>query len=264
MDGDGIDIVALITPIATLIAALATLWTVIEIKKQRETTYFPDLYVGEISTFLYGKDFSKELSFFMYAPIQENDIRKEGEKKISFYTKLYNVGFAVAKDVSLTWMFDTDNAIKILKNIKVDKEILLDDKIENRTFRIQITNYKSNNFLWLSDDLMNSRVSHILPSTFNKNFENIILPQGYLDFLNFIIVFKYKTYEKEVIRHKVIYENFQEMPPLNLLIKYKDLKRKNHERKFELRFNFIGYHDELKPLFGEVKLGYFMFHSKEL
>lgn len=62
-----VDWLSLGTLIATLITAIVTYLTVVEVKKQREASYHPEIYLGNQKVFFYGHKWKNTYLPFSYS-----------------------------------------------------------------------------------------------------------------------------------------------------------------------------------------------------
>lgn len=91
--------IALGSCIGTLISSVIILLTLLEMNKQRKNAYRPDLVFSPTEFIIYGHDDGKS---FTPWPFMEPDICCP-----KVFINLFNIGMGVAKNVSITWKFDS-------------------------------------------------------------------------------------------------------------------------------------------------------------
>lgn len=232
-----IDLFSLVTLVATFVTAIAALWTVLEVKKQRETSYHPEIYLGNQEIYFYGLKWKATFLPFSYSTeeIKEfNDIAWKNYINID----LHNVGFAVAKAIEYEWSFDIQTVIETIH--KVNRvgffHVHYDKILEISAPQIE---FKSSHMV--TNQLRKNTVNYILPSSIEKIATKIHVPSCYIDlyliFLSSALNYysKKSETENEVKTHNIDLENF---PQLNLKLAYKDLHGKKHSKLFGLRFSF--------------------------
>ncbi|MET4082846.1 hypothetical protein ABIB40_002810 [Pedobacter sp. UYP30] len=232
-----IDWLSLGTLVATLVTALATFWTVLEVKKQRETSYRPEIYLGNQQINFYGLKWKDTFLPFSYSTeeIKEfNDMSCENYINID----LHNVGFGVAKAIEYEWSFDIQRVIESIDQVNhigffhvhYDKILEISAPQIEFKFSHMVTN-----------QLRKNTVNYILSSSIEKIATKINVPSCYIDlyliFLSSALNYYSKKSEtkKEVKTHNIELENF---PQLKLKLAYKDLHGKSHSKSFGLRFSF--------------------------
>lgn len=222
-----IDWLSLVALLATLITALATFWTVLEVKKQRETSYHPEIYLGNQTVHLYAHKWKDTYLPFSYS----NDKVKEfsdNDRKNFVNLDLHNVGFAVAKAIDYEWMFDIQ---KIIEDIhKVNRVGFFHVHIDKDFLEISAPQVEFNTTHLIANQIRKEAINYILPSFIEKTPTKILVPPSYIDlyliYLSSALGYYSKRTEgiKEVRTHDFDIENF---PSLNLKLSYKDLHREN-------------------------------------
>lgn len=227
-----------LTLLATLVTALATLWTVKEVKKQRETSYHPELYLGNQSIFFYSLKYKETFLPFNYT-IEKLDEHEDNLSNNYVSIDLHNVGLAVAKAIDYKWEFDIKTAIEQIDQVNRVGffHIHYDKGLEISVPQI---GYKNNHVV--SNQLRQSNITYILPSSFQKPQTKINIPSSYIDLYLIFLCSSLNYYSgkedknEEVKTHDIDFENF---PSLFLNLSYKDLNGKTHLKKFKLKFSFF-------------------------
>lgn len=251
-----------ITAVGTFAAALATFFTVIEIKRQREYSYHPELYLGNQDIYVYGAQHGDKFLPFIYSNEALQNINESGLGLVT--TKLYNVGFAVAKAVEYTWSFDINNSIKLIDKVNSVGFFQVD---YNRGIEITAPKigYKGS-FQFVENQLRKANINYILPASIEKTPSTIFIPGCYIDlYITFLCC--YLGYYEDIPKQSKV-ENkhnidIEDFTPLLLELRYKDLQGKIHLKKFSFRFrfNWINSPENLKE---QREIGIFELTSTEL
>jgi hypothetical protein len=112
------DIIGLFSGVATSGAAIATFLTVREIKKQRESSYLPDLCIDPFTLKVYGQISTKDILSFEFSEVDtKNGTVNDENKRRNIAFKIKNIGLGVAKKINFAWEFDCDKFVEIIKKI---------------------------------------------------------------------------------------------------------------------------------------------------
>lgn len=102
-----------LSSIATALAVFIGVYSIYEVRKQRESTYMPDLIIEEKLFEMVERN--QGLRFF-YDDEEKNDLNL---RLAQFHLCCYNIGFASAKKIKCEFIFNADCYIKkINKNLK--------------------------------------------------------------------------------------------------------------------------------------------------
>src|SRR5580693_9238506 len=111
------DIIGIFTGVATSGAAIATFLTVWEIKKQRESSYLPEIYIDTFTVRVYGGISTDKILSSKFKQVNnfDNEFQKIEEQVSKFIkVKLQNVGLGAAKKVKFKWDFEYEAANKYI------------------------------------------------------------------------------------------------------------------------------------------------------
>lgn len=114
------EILIIITSIGTLISSLAALFTVIELKKQRNVSYIPEILLDDsrYSLFISPNIFETYPMSFLKTDLNEKESYTESElnnREQFLQVELYNVGIGTAKKIETEWDFNFRKASKVLE-----------------------------------------------------------------------------------------------------------------------------------------------------
>lgn len=242
------DWISLITAFAALITALITLLTVLEIRKQREHSYQPDLDIANFDFYVYRydkdeeDDESEDLINLYYSKDQLDE-----KDKISGFNELLldvsNTGFGAAKEVTWEWSFDfisAQNAIKLSKNEFNFHE-------SDNEYIVKVPELKVDWIIMLDEDNATDYFNFVLPYSIENRKNTIRIPSYFID-----LFWLYKSKDM-MIEH--LGED-QDFPPLKLYVSYANLDGKKFDRCFQmnLRYSYIS-----NPFYPKKDLGKFRF-----
>jgi hypothetical protein len=232
------DIVLIISGLGTFISALIALFTIFEIKKQRLSSYKPEIILDSFVSYLYADNFLSEDDNIQYKTKKylENNQKplNESDKAIFMYYLLQNIGFGTAKYIKGFWTFDYKKASKVLSKYMKDDFYIEND---NEGFIIK----KDDIDFWLffrKSDLSKDTIDYILPESQGENGKGQAIPSIITKVYTYYLVYKYNL--KVGINDEHIYEEFEDLPKPTLQIVYRDFNNKTHSSKFKLSFKYAG------------------------
>ncbi len=210
-----VSIFAIIAAISTVVYTIITIKTLKELKRQRETTYLPNVILGESSyTMLIDSNLN-------HNSIQFEDVNSKIKTK-NCYLNIYNIGLASAKNLNFTYEIDNENIIKLAsENVKK----LAINELKNGWLSIDYKEFKSSHNLLAQK---NREKDFLIPVNIENRPFQLELPSYLLSILYIL------TYDIEEN-----YELLQNIPEFSLKIEYEDLNNKKHWINYQLKFNIF-------------------------
>jgi len=246
--------IAIISALATLAAAVIYYFTLHELKKQRENTYRPHLFIDDIYFYVQGirkgelmfprkwGDNPKVSGTFLNFS-QENFVLSD------FGLKCYNIGFGTAKKISISFSYDIDAFIeqvtKLNELVPEDKKITV--KKENFFISFDCRN-KELPFLNSGiaiESVLKHYISYALPVNVKSDYSYIKLPIHYLEILN-VYIFLFSS-----IPDKQGLDTELNIPAITSEIKYSDISNKEFSKNLTVTtelssFSTAGYSGQFK------------------
>lgn len=234
-------IIALISALATVAAALIYYWTLKELKKQRENTSRPHLFIDNTYFYVQGIENENYILPIIWSSEPKNFMTVEFPndfKFAEFHLSCFNIGFGAATNIRYEFSYDID---KFLKNIRLlEKEIHENDRIKINSNNYFISFSPANEkmpqrkFAINIDNNLKHYISYILPVTVKNKSTNVKLPSHYLELIN-VYVYYLKSADKLKNIDLLI-------PPLTTKVEYLDINRKKHEEKLTIitEFSTVG------------------------
>lgn len=126
-----VGIFTMLASIATTLCAYIAFKTLYEVKRQRESTYLPDIIIGEENLYVYFRNKDGVLEPAEYSYENKNKYYHQlGRCESNFYLiklKFYNIGLATAKEMKIEYFFDKesiqrsiDKSFNVSRNFKVE------------------------------------------------------------------------------------------------------------------------------------------------
>jgi hypothetical protein len=224
----------IIASVGTFLSALIAAYTIIEVRKQRRSSYKPELFLDSFCYFASNNPLLyHELVMYRVSPFNEIfEGKNENPKRISVNYKLENLGFGIAKSVECQWEFDYKKAIEIIEDQLPDGYYLnrvLDDYIslEHVSKSIYISFYLK--------DLEKQAFDFVRPASVGENKKHLAIPNIIIDCYLIVLILKYQLLENTCKNYR--YEEFEDFPKVTLNLKYKDLQNKVYKKKLSLNIS---------------------------
>lgn len=228
-------IIAIISALATVVAAIIYYLTLEELKKQRENTARPHLFIDKTYFNVQGMTKGNYMMPIKWTTEKMNSVVSEFPNKIiisDFYLQCYNIGFGTATNVSIEFDYDID--LFLSKIFDLEKEIPEKDRItveKNSAFLSFSNKNKEMPFRTFGISIENSLkhyITYVLPVNIKNEPVQVKLPSHYLELLN-VYVYNFMSNEKKDLDYSI--------PPITTKIKYSDINKKQTEESFTIVTN---------------------------
>jgi len=222
------DLLTIITSVGTLIAALAALYTVLEMKEQRLQAQKPDI-IFENSRFLIN---SSHMSIIDPIRFLNNDIIIGSTNVL--YFRIKNIGIGAAKKITIFSEFDITKFISLIKEL--DKNNLLEIVEKEQECRLCI-NYNQKKLLdqyFRLDDRnkLCNETEYLLPYSLYK--EDVVLPVDHYYchlYKVFFLLSNFFYNDNEYVSS--VYRLRNSLPKIEYRIKYTDQEEIPYFKYFE-------------------------------
>lgn len=199
---------AIVQIVISLVSTLLVLFTLFEMKDERNAAYLPDILFGNTEVaFAWDSndsitDTDEEMKNILSKTVREDTVINDVPQ-----LKIYNIGVGTAKDIIITWNHEENmcqfiNALEPYKDIEVTFE---DDLVQIKRCGIE-------RGAWLSDD---ARFDFMLNST--REYNRIQLPVPYSDLIRELYI-----------------RNTKEFPLLSLEVTYSDVQGVIYSKNMEI------------------------------
>ena len=160
-----------IQEILTGISLLIMAFTLLEVSRQRKTSYMPDISIGEAQFYIYCKKIQNIYLPFVWT---NKKINSDGCIQIPLCIDVFNLGLGAAKHLRIEWSFDTTKLIKEIRKIDTDKKFEIECKKSFIAIRVPKENYNycTSKFTDIED--------YILPAHIIKKPLKKTLHEGYV------------------------------------------------------------------------------------
>jgi|GEM_PF-4295068 len=244
------DIIPIIASISGFLAALAALFTVREVKRQRETALQPDLVMHREARFTitYEKGGSPEEMPLHWVPFDKYEGNVEQNPfTVSPTIPIFNVGVGAAKNVEVNLYLYCEEATTLIKELS-----------EKHESKVSFMQHKG--FLFFSS-VANSRIMQSMKASFTQQLNfiangketNFYLPTSFTHCISAIAYLRSLEFKKNDENSSFdIYDKVSKsMPELHINITFSDIADKQYSVKYVGLPEAPEYHEE-----GEFNVGF--------
>ena len=205
---------SIISSVATLLTALFTLFMVLEIKKQREATYHPEIILSRIN---FKGDFRNTPKEWK----KESEIENNNSSN-NFSIDLYNIGLGAAKDVSVRFSFPVEEMIRTINELARNTKAEIKIKYEHNEINAE-TDF-CGHIIIFHKNIMEYSVDYIIPISNYTNPTKIPLPMSYMFLVSTIFCLKWRS----------IFCDVPHIPPIKIDLEYYDISDQKLQKSYEM------------------------------
>lgn len=227
--------------IASVSAAIIYYYTLNELKKQRENTYRPHLFVDNAFFYVQGVQKNENIMPLKWCE-KTSDIKSiisfENDNIFaSFSIKCYNIGFGTATNIKINFQYDIIGFIldikSLEKRIPKKKRINIENNGTFLSFEPENKELPFSSKSFSTELNLNQYVSYILPVNINKDIAEINIPRHFLELINIMVYYNAILKEKK--------EKDLNIPEVKLNITYKDISNRNFKKELKISTKMILY-----------------------
>lgn len=228
--------ISIIAGIGAFASAVAALFTIQQVKKQREASYQPDIYFGfngsktAIIKKLAGI-VTKELSFEML----------EGHNTFEIHSILHsieNIGLGTAKDIKIVWDFDFKKAFNTILETQANGNPKIRVEMERGNTLVIRTQNKTMFYVWSEKENLITEYDFVLPRRDEKFVMSPSIPIEIVKYFTAYCMLKYNLLLSDEKYADLFHEEFETFPPLKVHVVYKDIGNKTYAKNFRVHLTF--------------------------
>lgn len=253
-------IINLLSNIGAFISAIIAIYTLREVKKQRLSTYKPELLLKSFLVYIHKSPLcldEEELLLFKSENFNEYKDEKTQKKEYQIFPlyKIENLGFGLAKNITVTWSFDMKKALEILEREFNEDFYFSQFKPLNYFF----LNKKSNEGFHMSFTNENKTLQttdYIAPINVKEHTHYHAIPKDIVVMHFMYFIFRNKLLDKININKN--YSKFENFPKVKMTVKYSDLNNKKYTNKYYFKTSIVVTQIDEKIDLGK-EFGYLLF-----
>jgi len=262
---DNIELVSIFASIGTFISSLIAIYTLIEVKKQRLSTYKPEILIKSFLVYISKSPLfvrKEELLEFSTANFNEYHEKKEKSETIYNISPLYkveNLGFGPAKNIKLTWSFDIAKALNLIET-EFPEDLYFSQHKPLKYFFLNKRNDDDFHLSLTNEKIHIHNIDYIPPINIKEHKHSHVIPKDILvaHFLYYVLKNKLT---KKINENSFGCGKFDEFPKVKLRIDYFDLNKKKYTQKYCFKTSIVTTQVD-KELDTTKEFGYLLFELK--
>lgn len=202
------ELISAISSVAAFVTAIIVFFTLLEMIRQRQSSYMPDLVCKPLQ-FSVSADITDTLKYTISSK-DNGDNRDQDHRDPQ--GKIFNIGLGSAKNLNLTWRFDHEKAIEDVKRLNLELDLALFIKDNFMIIKCE----SGGIYINLAIAYLKS-IDYILPVSITNQPVSIPIPSCYVHLLSIYSIFQiYKDSEN-------VLDALSSFPQTWLTIKFKDV-----------------------------------------
>ena len=228
-------IVSAVASLATLVTMVLVAFTLLEMAKQRKTTYRPDIVLTTSGYFIYAEHQGGALSYLHFSNEEVGSNTVQMERRLNrVYLDGFNIGLGTAKLVDVAWEFQVDHLVQKLNEDVASGfqvEFKHDDVFTEGYLSYKLPKEPSGGVIALSHDIHRT-YDHLLPIHVKAEPTKISMPFTYL------LITAARLYSTMADKTKWAAEAF---PVLRVKITYADIGNNVHKKSFSVTPSLVSW-----------------------
>jgi len=221
--------ITIISALAAFFAALAALFTVREMQRQRRSMYRPNFALLQCSICAHRNN--KGLIEISNSPLST----QSGDGFSETTIPAANVGMGSCKNVKLKWEYDILEFVRIIKHHDKEEEFEITYEHERLDIRGN-TEFLLSPFHNLSNQ-NETEIAYVVPVTVQSTPVELRIPFAYLALYKAWLYLRLANMEKESTSDNP----FEPPPPINITLQYQDIGNEQIDQKYQVVFHHEGF-----------------------
>ena len=174
------DSIALISSVAALFTAIASFLTLVEMGRQRRSSYKPEITISRQSIFAYPGEYKANIANSWIKSYLSS--LNENSKFLVYKVDLYNIGNGAAKDIKIEWEYEIKKMIDHVNTLaqknffniycRIDDGWVIIEGKDNVKMRFNI------------DASVNRHIDYMLPASISESPSVVSLPTFLVDLIS--------------------------------------------------------------------------------
>ena len=221
--------------VGTFITILLVYFTLREMRTQRKAAQKPDLLLPRFTVYGYAVGIKDVIDFSIPRFWSHKESLDKGVIwEDSAPAKVYNVGFAVAKNIELLWQFSFVKTMQQIQDYCYQNSIPIVIQVENERLNITERGVKTVGEMPLSP--MNQKFDFLMPVNVTSEGLSSTIPYALRELISTIIYLKIHA-RKQKPDIPIEFE----IPSMRLELDYDDLEDSHYSKAFDVLFSLYTY-----------------------
>jgi len=217
------EVITVFASLATCVTAIVILFTLFEMKKQRNLSYKPAIVpiTQRIISKKYGND-----CFWSEKPIEDN----ESVQYRSYPLHLYNLGNGAAKDIHIKWQFDIQSVISTVNSLFQKNLSQISTEIDDNNWLSIKRSGEEYQLININLDMERS-YGHLLPVSTDKSGILVGVPNTFITLVSHYFHEGIKRFDEDDESY------MSNVPSIDITITFKDISGTKYTTKYSLYVN---------------------------
>lgn len=257
------DLINTLSGIGTFITSILAIYTLREVIKQRLSTYKPEILIKSFIVYINKSPLELQPNESLYYKTDNfNEYKKNiddnesGEFGVSCLYKVENLGFGPAKNIKLTWMYDSTKALDLITRMLPERYDFNIHKPMKYYFLIDKSNEQFH-FSIINETITKQNIDYLAPINIKEHSNYHSIPREIIQTFYLFFIFKHNLITTKN-RNCYSDEDFEKLPKPHLKIEYEDLNGKKYSKNFQFKISFVSTQiDEFLEM--DKEFGYLLF-----
>ncbi len=227
--------IELLAQIATWVTAFLVLLTLLEMIRQRKSTYKPDVVISRAPIYAYLGKVGLPSLWFSHK-LTDEEIETVSSVREGYSIPVHNLGLGAARDVQFSWSYDIEEFIHQIDLISKYNPVRIEISILDENY-LKIEVYeRMHSGTDINSDLEKS-VDFILPASIESEGFKLFVPSSYIMLVSiYLLNLVYREKKDESFNINIL--NI-DLPSLELKVLYRDIGGSRHSKKFQLNLSYF-------------------------
>ncbi|MBW1780965.1 MAG: hypothetical protein JRL30_09525 [Deltaproteobacteria bacterium] len=217
------ELISSISSVAALVTAIIVFFTLLEMIRQRQSSYKPDLVFKPLR-FSVSADTFDTLQYTISTE-DSGDNSEQGHHDPN--GKVFNIGLGSAKNLRFTWQFDHEKAIERVKKLNV--ELGLTTNVKDKILIIKAKT--SSVYISLENDFLQS-IDYLLPVSITNQPVIMQIPSCYVNLLSIYSIYQICKNADDALHA------LSSFPRARVTTEYKDVGGKIYKKKYSVNSRY--------------------------
>lgn len=226
----------LLASIGAFISGIIAIYTLVEVKKQRLSTYKPELLLKSFLVSIHKSPLCLDPGEILLFKTQNFNEYLVNDNKQEFSTypkyKIENLGFGIAKNIKIIWDFNMQKALEILKT-EMSEDYYFDQYKPLQYYFLSKKSDPQFQFSFINNNKTTQTTDYIAPINVKEHTHYHSIPTDIttIHFLYFI----FKNNLTNEINENNYSMELNDLPQIEMKVQYYDLNNKKYTRKYKFK-----------------------------
>jgi hypothetical protein len=234
------ELINILSGIGTFLSSIVAIYTLKEVIKQRLSTYKPEILIKSFVVYINKSPLElKPEELLLFKTTNFNEYKKSANENInnefgvSCLYKVENLGFGPAQKIKLTWNYNTQQALNLIKK-EFNNDYIFEEYKRLNYYFLKNKNNENFHFSISNVNVTAQDIDYLTPINIKEHSHYHSIPKEII--LTHYLYFIFKNKLLNTINENCYGRNFEEFPIPTLKIEYLDINGKKYTKihKFKI------------------------------